>query len=435
MRYDSDEAVAFTDKLYETHKLASYQASIDMAKERGAFPVWNFETDMKCDFIHRLPADMVEQIRIHGRRNISNLTVAPTGTVAIGSRTSSGCEAVFRFAYDRYVKLTHMGNDFPVDRVDGMGDRWTKFRVLHPAAEMWLRANGIESPLKGSRDFSMSLDDLNTRLKKVLPEHFVTSDQIDPMKGVEIQAAITKHIDHGVSRTINLPKGSSVEAVHRVYMEGWKKGLKGITVYVDGSRDGVLVTEDKKPEIKTAEGGRPETIIPAHAPKRPKVLDAVTHHTKVRGEDWAVIVGLLHDKPYEVWAGKGLVLPRAAAVESATITRETKKRYSLKMKLADGEVMEIEDLKEIYESPEQRVITRAVCMELRHGIPVEFVVDGLGDYEGALTDYVAALARVLKKYVKNANLIAKSCPQCGGTQFEMKEGCPQCMACGWSKCS
>ena len=431
LRYDSDEAVKFADKLYETHKLASYDASMDMAEERGPFPLWKWETDAQSEFIQRLPADRLARLKKVGRRNIANLTLAPTGSVAVASQTSSGCEAVFRFVYDRFVKITHSDLGFKVDRTDAMGDRWTKFRVVHPAARHWLEANGVECPVKEGND-DLPLEEANARMRKLLPEHFVTSDEINYLKGVELQAAITRHIDHGVSRTINLPKGSTKEAVHQVYFKSWELGLKGVTVYVDGSRDGVLVTETQK---KAQEADRPALIIDNHAPKRPDSLMADIYHVKVKGQDWAVVVGLLNNRPYEIFAGQGLVIPKQREIESAQIARKSQKKYVLEMALKGGETTESEDLREIYDCPEQRTITRSVCRELRHGVPIEFIVKDLQDHEGAFTDYSAVLARVLKKYVSRPNLIVKICPDCGGKEFEMHEGCIRCSSCNSSKCS
>ena len=430
LKYDSDEAIKTADSIYETHKLASYAESIIMAKERGAFPAFDWELEKNCPFIQELPESYKSDIQLYGRRNIANLTNAPTGSLSIQSQVSSGIESVFRYVYDRYVKKTKV-DEYPIDFVDGNGDKWTKFRVIHHTVKQFLDTHGLEMPFNGPRDFVKSLDDINKELIKILPKHFVTSDQIDYLKGVELQATIQKHIDHSVSRTVNLPKGTKKEEVEKVYMMAWKLGLKGITVYVDGSRDGVLLTDSTKEETKPI---RPESIVDSHAPKRPKSLTAEIHHTKVKGENWTVIVGLLDSKPYEIFAGKALIIPSAHRVDDAKIIRVASKKYSLEMKILNDGIETIDDLKEIYENNEQRVITRGICRDLRHGIPVEFISKDLQEYEGSMTDYVSALNRVLKKYIKKPNLVAKTCTQCGGHEFEMKEGCFQCVTCGYSKC-
>jgi ribonucleoside-diphosphate reductase alpha chain len=448
LKYDSEEAKTFTHKVYETHRNASYEESIQMAQERGAFPVWDWKYDQKCAFIQRLPKEMKEKIKKHGRRNISNLTIAPTGSVAIASQSSSGIEPVFRFVYDRFVKITHTDINFPVDRVDATGDKWTKFRVVHPLVKKYFEAQGKECPVKEGRDFTQASDDAHKFLKKHLPEYFVSSEDVDYVKGVELQGVMQSMIDHGISKTINMPKGSTKEQVDAVYMQAWKQGLKGVTVYVDGSRDGVLVTssdtkKEKAPEStgkpQEASGketeARPTEIVYNHAPRRPKALFAEIHHIKVKGKDWQVVVGLLNQKPFEVWAGQGLVLPKAGEIEKAEITKVNSKRYSLSMKIRDNGVDEIEDLKEIYDSEDQRIITRSVCRELRHGVPLEFIVRDLADHSGSMMDYAAALSRVLKKYATKPNLLAKTCPQCGGKEFIMIDGCISCNECGMSKCN
>lgn len=431
MKYDSDEAIKLADKIYETHKLASYTESVQMAKERGTFPVWNWEYDKKSDFINALPEQLKSDIKKYGRRNISNLTIAPTGSVSVVSGTSSGIEPVFRWVYDRRVKITHIDPTLPVDHTDIVGDKWTNFRVVHPMAKLYLKSKGIECPVNGGRDFSMSLEDANNAVEKLLPKWFVTSNKIDYLQGIKLQAVATKHLDHGVSKTINLPRGTKIDEVSEVYFKAWKLGLKGVTVYVEGSRDGVLVSESKK-ETKDQ---RPITIIENHAPKRPKTLQADIHHTKIKGKDWAVVVGLLDGKPYETFAGRGLVLPKTHKIESATITKVSNGRYKLSIKIVDNGVEEYNDLQEIYDNNEERVITRSVCRELRHGVPIEFIIKDLFEHSGSIANFSSALARVLKKYAKNVNRLLKKCPQCSGINFVMQEGCISCSTCDFSKCN
>lgn len=428
VRYDSDEARTEATKIYKNLRDASYWSSVEMAKERGPFPVWDWKVDKECDFIKRLDPDLQDGIKTHGRRNISNLTNAPTGSVAIQSRTSSGIESVFSWLMDRFVKIPHNNTDYPVDRVDGMGDKWTRFRVIHPAVKAYFVANGIECPVGEGRDFSASLDDGNALLASKLPPHFVTSSQIDPLKGVQLQGAIQTFIDHGISRTINMPRGSTKDQIDAIYRESWKLGLKGVTVYVDGCRDGVLIATDKKNEST-----RPTSIQESHAPKRPASIEAEVHRVKVKGKDWGVIVGLLDAKPFEVWGGANLVIPKLGDIEHAKITKVGSKRYNLSVKIKDNGIDEIGDLCEIYDNPEQRVITRSLCRELRHGVPIEYIWRDLQDYEGPMVDYVSALARVLKKYVIKSERLKATCSQCGSKNMKMLD-CLTCVDCGSSKC-
>lgn len=429
MKYDSDEAIKLTEKIYETHKLASYTESVQMAKERGAFPCWEWQYDEKSEFIQALPDALKADIKKYGRRNISNLTIAPTGSVSVVSGTSSGIEPVFRWVYDRRVKITHTDIPLPVDFVDAVGDKWTNFRVVHPAVVAYFTAKGIKCPVAGGRDFSVSAEEANHQIASMLPKSFVTSNNIDYLRGIKLQAAATKHIDHGVSKTINMPRGTKAEEVSDVYFTAWKAGLKGVTVYVEGSRDGVLMSGAKK------ETPRPTAVGDNHAPKRPKSLPAELHHTKVKGKDWAVVVGLMDGKPYEVFAGRGLVLPKTHKVESATVIKVSNGCYKLQVHIVGNGVEEYDDLREIYDNDEQRVITRSVCRELRHGIPVEFIASDLSAHSGSIANFSSALARVLKKYANNANYLVKRCQQCNGTEFTMVEGCAQCNSCLMSKCN
>jgi ribonucleoside-diphosphate reductase alpha chain len=428
IQYDSEEALAFTDKVYSTHKIASYESSVELARERGAFPIWNYDIDTKSEFIQNLPEKLKEEIRQYGRRNISNLTLAPTGSVAIASLTSSGCEPVFRFTYDRRVKIVGLNSKLPVDFTDAMGDKWSVYRVIHPAVKKYYEVNGLEFPAK---DLSLSSEEVDRILADSLPKHFVTSAHIDYMMGVKLQATIQKHIDHSISKTINMPKGTKKEEVDRVYFEAWKLGLKGVTIYVDGSRDGVLITSSKK---KDKDVERPVDIVESHSPKRPQALTADIHSVKIAGCDWSVVIGILNGKPFEIFAGKGLNLPKNKEIEHAQINKKGKNKYQLKVK-AKGSVDVFEDITEIYESDEQRVIARSVCRELRHGIPVEFIIKDLQDHSGSISDFSSSIARVLKKYANRPNYLVKYCPECSGTNFIFVEGCATCSSCNWSKCN
>jgi ribonucleoside-diphosphate reductase alpha chain len=298
----------------------------------------------------------------------------------------------------------------------------------------YLNINGIPVP-----DFdSMTMAEANQKLKEILPSYFVTSADIDYLRGVRLQAAIQKHIDHSISKTVNMPKGSTVEQVQEVYMLGWKLGLKGITVYVDGSRDGVLVSSstEKKDD-------RPTEILHNISPKRPHTLPADVYQVRVKGQLWGVVVGLLKGKPFEVFAGKSIELPNPNEVEYAEIKRNSSKRYSLSVKIKGNGIENISDVQEIYDEEGQRQLTRSLCRELRHGIPVEFIVKDLQENSGSLVEYSSAIARVLKKYVTKPELVLgnKKCPECGGSLVPC-DGCVSCGGpdgvkgggCGWSKC-
>jgi len=281
MPYDSAEGLVMIDKIYQTIRNAAYYESCMLAKERGSFPVFDWEKEKNNAFIKNLPEDIRELIRTVGRRNISILTNAPTGSVSIMSQTSSGLEPVFRNFYIRRRKLSHNEQDQMAAFVDVMGDKWTEYKVYHQNVQNYLKKYETDQ----------------------IPSFFTESDGINWKRRVEIQGVIQKYIDHSISSTINLPKGTSSDVVSELYLLGWKLGLKGITVYVDGSRDGVLITETKKEEF------------PQHnAPKRPKTLETDIHNVTIKGEKWTVLVGLMDGKPYEIIGGanKLLDLPKSA---------------------------------------------------------------------------------------------------------------------------
>ena len=271
LSYDSPKANKTMGKIYETLRNSAYLESARLAEERGSFEVFNWEKERSNEFIKSLPENIQTLISQVGRRNISILTNAPTGSVSILSQTSSGLEPVFRNKYIRRRKLSHNEKDTEPDYVDELGDRWVEYAVFHHNAQQWIDQHGSEE----------------------LPDFFVESDQIDWMQRIEAQATIQKFIDHSISSTINLPKGTDPDLVSELYFEGWKRGLKGVTVYVDGSRSGVLVTEEDN-----------QTAFPYHkAPKRPKEMPCTIHHTTIKGEKWTILVGLLQGKPYEVMGG------------------------------------------------------------------------------------------------------------------------------------
>ena len=273
LAYDSSEAIVVAEKIYKTLKEEAYRESVVLGRERGAFPVFDWKKEKNNAFIETLPSDIQMMLEEYGRRNISILTNAPTGSVSIMSQTSSGLEPVFRNSYIRRRKMDNTDADVEPDFVDELGDRWKEFKVYHHNVSQYLEATGRKSP----------------------PKYFVESDQIDWRKRIEIQSVIQQHIDHAISSTINLPKETQPDVVGELYLEGWRQGLKGITVYVDGSRSGVLLSE-----TDTTPSGFPQH----ESPRRPEMLDCDIHHTTIMGEKWTILVGLLDGKPYEIMGGE-----------------------------------------------------------------------------------------------------------------------------------
>ena len=374
LAYDSPEALVVIEKIYRTLRDAAYEESVYLAQERGAFPAFDWKLEETNEFIQRLPDKLKKLIAQHGRRNISILTNAPTGSVSIMSQTSSGLEPVFRNSYTRRRKLSHDEQEVVADYVDDLGDRWVEYEVFHHNAQAWLDWQ----PFKDAGQ---------------LPAFFVESDTIDWQQRIAVQAAIQASIDHSISSTINLPKGTEPSLVSQLYMEGWKQGLKGVTVYVDGSRSGVLITEKEE-----------DTSFPQHmAPKRPIELGCNIHHTTIKGEKWVIMVGIMDDKPYEVMGGLSnlIEIPRDKA--KGILVKNPRKTmnsiYDLKVG-TNGDTIIINDLVKVFDNANHSAFTRMISLGLRHGANIQYVVEQLQkDRDSDMFSFAKCVARVLKNYI------------------------------------
>ena len=407
LAYDNENAIEITSNIYRTLKESSYGESVALSKERGSFPVFDANKEIDHPYLSTLPEDILRSMESHGRRNISILTNAPTGSVSILSQTSSGLEPVFR---NSYVRRRKIGDDSKekVDFVDDLGDKWHEFEVFHHNAQEWRLLNP----------------------GKELPSFFTESDQIDWTKRVEIQSKIQQHIDHAISSTINLSSDTTAETVSKIYLESWKKGLKGVTVYVDGSRSGVLVTKNESKEVF------PQT----QAPKRPKVLDCDIHHTRVRGEKWVILVGLLENKPYEVFGGKASFVEIPKKINKATLIKRSFKTKISKYDLSFGDPDDpiiIKDVVRAFNNPNNLAFARMISLSLRHGSKVKFMVEQLQkDKDSDMFSFNKSIARILKNYIKDGEIPTdKQCGDCGADALVYQDGCVICSACGYSKCS
>jgi len=407
LRYDSDKGIKVIEKIYETIRDAAYTESVNLAKERGAFPVFDWEKEKLNSYISKLPKILREQISRFGRRNISILTNAPTGSVSIMSQTSSGLEPVFRNSYKRRRKLSHNEKDVEPDYVDELGDKWLEYDVFHHNLQEYL-------------------DLFKT---KEIPDIFVESDQIDWPKRVEIQAVIQKSIDHSISSTINLPKGTDPSVVGDLYFEGWKKGLKGITVYVDGSRSGVLVTENAN-----------ESFPQNGAPRRPKELSCDIHHTTIQGEKWTILIGLYDNKPYEVLGGLSNLIEIPKKHVHGILTKHTFKtrnnRYDLQIGEGDDTIF-IKDVVTVFDNPTNSAFTRMISLALRHGAKPSFLVEQLHkDRDSDMFSFSKCIARILKNYIQNGERVEsdKVCEACEQEGLTYQDGCVTCTKCGYAKC-
>ena len=411
LAYDSPEALKRIDEIYGALKMSAYTESSRLAEERGAFPIFDWELEKDNGFIRTLPESLQLLMAHSGRRNISILTNAPTGSVSIMSQTSSGLEPVFRNSYTRRRKLSHNETDVEADFVDELGDKWLEYAVFHHNAQQWRELFGEE---------------------KELPDFFVESDQIDWQKRVEIQAAIQNHIDHSISSTINLPKDISPEVVGELYKQGWKLGLKGITVYVDGSRSGVLITK--------AEALNNEGFPHNHAPKRPKDLKCKIHHTTIMGEKWTILLGLMDDKPYEVMGGLATYVEIPTKYTEGTLTKHPRKTMNSKYDLIfgeNGDEVTIKDIVKVFDNPNHSAFTRLISLSLRHGAPIQYVVEQMQkDRDSDMFSFAKCVARVLKNYILDGTEATdKTCPSCGAEALVYMDGCVSCKECGYSKCS
>jgi ribonucleoside-diphosphate reductase alpha chain len=415
VKYDSEEGIKIIDKIYETFRNAAYEESIELAQQRGTFPVFDWEKEKDNEYINRLPGKLKKLISQHGRRNISILTNAPTGSVSIVSQTSSGIEPVFRNHYTRRRKLSYSDTDVTPDFVDKLGDRWQEYCVFHYNVLEWLKSNNLE--MINSEEETL----------KVLPEYFVASNKIDWNKRVEVQSTIQKYIDHSISSTINLPKGTKASVVSDIYLEGWKRGLKGITVYVDECRDGVLIKEKNK---------FPQT----HAPKRPEVLECDIHYMSVKGEKWTILIGMLDNKPYECLGGLSSYVEIPKKYVKGLLKKNKYKTRNNAYDLAIGEgddEFKIKDVVRLFDNPNYAAFTRMISLGLRHGAGINYIVEQLQkDKEADMFSFARCVSRVLKTYIKDGTRCGsdKVCGACGQGSLIYKEGCVSCVDCGYSKC-
>jgi ribonucleoside-diphosphate reductase alpha chain len=407
--YDSPRALRIIDQIYESLKINAYAESVELAQERGAFPVFDWPTEQNNSYISNLPNFLRDKISRFGRRNISILTNAPTGSVSIMSQTSSGLEPVFRNWYIRRRKLSHNEGALTADFVDELGDRWTEYKVYHHNVEDFMRQ--VET--------------------QTIPGFFVTSDQIDWNNRIDVQSTIQKHIDHSISSTINLPKGTKPSVVGELYKRAWEKGLKGVTVYVDGSRTGVLITEKTE-----------NTEFPVHsAPKRPELLECDIHHTTIHGEKWVILIGLLNGRPYEVMGGKSDLVEIPKKYKQGTLRKKSRKTmpsiYDLTVG-ADDDMLVVKDIVKVFDNPNHSAFTRVISLTLRHGASINFVVEQLQkDKDSDMFSFSRCIARMLKNYIQDGTKVGgeNNCSECGSeTGLVYVEGCQSCQDCGYAKC-
>lgn len=432
--YGSDASIETTGQIYKALALNAYRSSVQMAQERGAFPVFSLNAEKDHPFIQQIldaAPDLVKDYRKYGRRNIALTTTAPAGSVSILTQTTSGIEPAFLLFYTRRVKIIGDDPNVRVDYVDPMGDRWQEFKVYHHGFKAWMNVTG-----KTEEDVKES------------PYWGGTANDIDWVKKVDLQAAAQKWICHSISSTTNIPKDTSIDVVKDIYMRGWETGCKGVTVYRDGCRSGVLVNETPKDAqpADTKTDGQPRTILENHAPKRPKELPCDIHRINVRGsggsESYLVLVGKLEGKPYEVFCGLSSHVEVPKKAKHGTLVKNGKKEgvatYNLVIPYGDDDNLVFKDVVNLFDNPNHGAFTRTISLAIRHGVPISYVCEQLQkDKHSDMQSFSRVLSRVLKSHIPDGTKPAadKKCESCGAEDgLVYQEGCLSCKNCGNSKC-
>jgi len=434
LKYGADDSISFAENVHKTLALEAYRSSTEMAKDRGPFMVWDAKKEVDNPFINRIKeADpkLYEDMQTYGRRNIALLTIAPTGTTSLMTQTSSGIEPVFMVSYKRRKKVNPNDRDTRVDMVDDIGDHWQEYPVFHHNFATWLKVNGYDINEVENMD--------DTSLNKIIeqsPYFQATANDVDWVKKVELQGKVQQWVDHSISVTVNIPENTPEEMVSKIYQTGWERGCKGITVYRDGSRSGVLVSKDK------AEEKNENVLSEHHAPKRPQTLDAEIVRFQNNNEKWVAVVGVIEDRPYEIFTGPAedfLFVP--SWLEKAWVIKqkntEGRSQYDLQYKDKAGYKVTIEGLSRSF-NPEYWNYAKLISGVLRHGMPLPYVVDVVNNLhlnDESLNTWKNGVARALKKFIPDGTEPReKNCPECGEAALIYEEGCLNCKSCGHSKC-
>lgn len=433
--YGSDEAIEFSEKVHSTLALNSYRSSVKMAEERGAFKIYDSKREENNPFINRLKEmdpEWYQKMTEVGRRNISLLTVAPTGSTSIMTQTTSGIEPVFMVSYKRRKKVNPNDKNSTSSFVDDNGDHWEEYNVFHHNFITWLKAQ------KYNVEEVKALSD--KELQKIVvksPYHKATANDVDWMQKVKMQGKIQKYVDHSISVTVNLPNSANVDLVNRLYIEAWEQGCKGLTIYRDGSRTGVLVSNDKKKEEEE------KRFTDNHSPKRPRKLEAKIVRFMNNREKWIAVIGILDGKPYEVFTGLAedtFMLPKK--IDKSWILKikdsKGKSRYDFQYTDKFGYKVTHEGLSRSF-NKEYWNYAKLISGVLRHGMPITKVVDlidGLNVESESINSWKKGVIRALKAFIPDGTKAEKEiCESCGeaGTLMYV-EGCLRCNACGHSKC-
>ncbi len=432
--YGSDEAIAFAVEVQKTLAVEAYRASVKMAAERGAFEVYDAKKEANNPMIARIreadPALYEEMVKV-GRRNIAMLTIAPTGTTSLMSQTTSGIEPVFRTVYKRRRKINPSDKDTHVDYMDETGEKFQEYNVYHHNFVKWLEANGYDTAKLATID-DQELD----QWVAASPYHGATANDIDWVAKVKMQGAIQKWVDHSISVTVNLPNNVSEALVAEVYRTAWECGCKGVTVYRDGCRDGVLLDKKANKKSKKCE------TFPGQVPQRPKSIPADIVRFKNGSEDWIAFVGLQEGRPYEIFTGKieedAMYIPRKITTGHIIKVREEDgtKRYDFQYKDRYGYTNTIGGISRLFDE-EFWNYAKLISGVLRYGMPIEkavSLIDSLHLNSETINTWKTGVCRALKQYIQDGTKTKGKCPSCGQENMAYQNGCLTCMSCGYSKC-
>ena len=437
LRYGTAEATDMAEEIQKTLALAAYRSSVQMAKERGAFEVYNAEKEVNNPFINRLreaDPELYQTMTSYGRRNIACLTIAPTGTTSLMTQTTSGIEPVFMPVYKRRRKVNPNDPNSRVDFVDEIGDTFEEYTVFHHKFVTWMIANGY-SPVKKYTE-----DEIANMVQRS-PYYKAASNDVDWLQKVNMQGRVQKWVDHSISVTINLPNSATEELVNELYVQAWKSGCKGCTVYRDGSRSGVLISVNEKKKKKDPECMEPPVIMAT----RPRELEADVVKFQNNKDKWIAFVGLLNGRPYEIFTGladddEGIMLPKNVSKGSIikSFDENGRKHYDFQFKNKRGFKLTMEGLDSKF-NPEFWNYAKLISGVLRYGMPIDQVVklvQGMDLKDESINTWKNGVERALRKYLPNEiEAKGQKCPNCGSETLVYQEGCLSCTNCGASKCN